>query len=329
MPANLTAQYLAAEEKYKNARDDRDRMKALKDMLAHIHKHKGTEKLQADIKRKIARLKDEVEIKKSKGGHRFSYSVDREGAAQVAVVGPPNVGKSQLISTLTATQLEVADYPFTTRMFHPAMMPFEDIQIQLVDLPPLSEEYLEHWVPSIIRLADMMLLVMDASRDDILDQFEMTTQLLHANKIRPAALSQAEASDPYWSYLNSLVVVNKIDAPQAGKNFQIFDDLYRDTYRILPASATMPATLEAIKAGIVSSLQIIRVYSKRPGHDPEMNHPFTFRLGSTLLEFANAVHKDFAQHLKFARVWGAQVFEGQRINKDYILQDKDVIELHV
>ncbi|MFZ5516060.1 MAG: GTPase [Candidatus Zhuqueibacterota bacterium] len=329
MPANLTAQYLAAEEKYKNAKDDRERMKALKDMLAHIPKHKGTEKLQADIKRKIARLKDEVEIKKSKGGHRFSYSVEREGAGQVAVVGPPNVGKSQLISALTATQLEVADYPFTTRMFHPAMMPFEDIQIQLIDLPPLSEEYLEHWAPSIIRVADMMLLVMDAGRDDILDQFELTLRILHEYKIQSTAPSPTETIDPYWSYLNSLVVLNKIDALRAGENFQIFDDLYRDQYRILPASATRPATLESIRTGIVKSLQIIRVYSKRPGHDAEMNRPFTFRQGSTLMDFANAVHKDFAQHLKFARVWGAQVFEGQRINKDYILQDKDVIELHV
>ena len=128
MPANLTPQYHAAEERYKQARDDREKMKALKEMMAYIPKHKGTEKLQADIKRKIARLKDDMEVKRSKGGHRFSFSVEREGAAQIVVVGPPNVGKSCLISNLTDTNLEVADYPFTTRIFQPAMMQYEDFQ---------------------------------------------------------------------------------------------------------------------------------------------------------------------------------------------------------
>ncbi len=329
MPANLTAQYYSAEEKYKNAKDDREKMKALREMLANIPKHKGTEKLQADIKRKIARLKDETEAKKSKGGHRFSYSVEREGAAQLVVVGPPNVGKSQLISTLTSAQLEVADYPFTTRIFHPAMMPYEDIQIQLVDLPPISEEYLENWVSSIIRIADMMLLVVDANRDDVLDQLEMTNQILSNFKIKPEKSRPEEETDPYWSVLKTLVLVNKIDLSHAVDNFQIFEEFYKDQFQILPVSALESINLDPIKTCIIDSLKIIRVYSKRPGHDPEMNRPYTFQQESTLMDFAKAVHKDFAQNLKFARVWGEHVFDGQRINKDYILHDKDVIELHL
>ena len=329
MPANLTAQYYSAEEKYKNAKDDREKMKALKEMLANIPKHKGTEKLQADIKRKIARLKDEVQIRKSKGGHRFSYSVEREGAAQVVVVGPPNIGKSQLISVLTSARLEVADYPYTTRIFHPAMMPYEDIQIQLVDLPPISEEYLEKWVSSIIRIADMMLLVVDASRDDVLEQFETTLNILHNFKIKPETFSPGEIHDPYWSILKTIVIANKIDLTNAVDNFQIFEEFYQDQYQILPVSALESTNLEIIKTGIIQLLKIIRVYSKRPGHEPEMNRPFTFQQESTLLDFAKAVHKDFSQNLKFARVWGESVFDGQRINKEYILQDKDVIELHL
>lgn len=330
MPANLTPQYLSAEERYKQARDDREKMKALKEMMAYIPKHKGTEKLQADIKRKIARLKDDMEGKKSKGGHRFSYSVEREGAAQVVVVGPPNVGKSCLISNLTGAGLEIADYPFTTRIFQPAMMQYEDIQIQLVDLPPLSEEYTENWISSIIRIADMMILVVDASRDDLLEQVETTVAILDRFKIRVRDNTvDKSAENPYLSLLKTMLVANKIDLPGADDNFNILKEFYGGKFELFPASALTGTNLAQIKQAIINLLQIIRVYSKRPGHEAETNRPFTFQQGSTLFDFARAVHKDFAEKLKFARVWGTHVFDGQRINKDYVLQDKDIIELHI
>ena len=329
MPANLTPQYLAAEERFKQARDDREKMKALKEMMAYIPKHKGTEKLQADIKRKIARLKDDMEGKKSKGGHRFSYSVDREGAAQVVFVGPPNVGKSCLISSLTDTQLEVADYPYTTRIFQPAMMPYEDIQIQLVDLPPLSDEYTENWVSSIIRIADMMILVVDVSRDDLLEQVEMTLAILDRFKIKAKENTVGNPGNaPYLSVLKTILVANKIDLVGAEENFHILEEFYGGKFELITASALTKNNLQQLKEKIIDSLAIIRVYSKRPGHEADLSRPFTFQKGSTLIDFAKAVHKDFAENLKFARVWGSTVFDGQRINKDYILQDKDIIELH-
>ncbi len=330
MPANLTPQYLAAEERFKQAKDDREKMKALKEMLAYIPKHKGTEKLQADIKRKIARLKDEMDVKKTKGGHRFSYSVEREGAAQVVVVGPPNVGKSRLISTLTDTNLEVADYPYTTRIFQPAMMPYEDIQIQLVDLPPVSEEFVENWISSIIRIADMMIIVVDASREDLLEQLETTLSILERFKIKAEGLISDKSLDPiHWSSLKTLLVANKLDLPGAQDNFPILEEFYQGKFKLIPVSALAKTNLEVVREKIVQSLQIIRVYSKRPGHEADLNRPFTFQKGNTLLDFAKAVHKDFAEKLKFARVWGNHVFGGQRINKDYILHDKDIIELHI
>jgi small GTP-binding protein len=329
MPANLTPQYLAAEERYKQARDDREKMKALKEMMAYIPKHKGTEKLQAEIKRKIARLKDDMEGKKSKGGHRFSYSVDREGAAQVVVVGPANVGKSCLISNLTDTQLEVADYPYTTRIFQPAMMKYEDIQIQLVDLPPLSEEYTENWVSSIIRIADMMIIVVDVSRDDLLEQVEMTLSILDRFKIKIKDAILGNSIDaPYLSTLKTMVVANKIDLSGAEDNYHILKEFFGSKFELIPASALKKNNLQQLKEKIINSLEIIRVYSKRPGHEADLSRPFTFQKGTTLIDFAKAVHKDFAEKLKFARVWGSNVFNGQRINKDYILQDKDIIELH-
>lgn len=330
MPANLTPQYLAAEERFKQARDDRERMTALKEMLANIPKHKGTEKLQADIKRKIARLKDDIDIKKTKGGHRFSYSVEREGAAQVVVVGPPNVGKSALVSSLTHTQLEVADYPYTTRIFQPAMMPYEDIQIQLVDLPPVSLEYCENWMSSIIRIADLMMLVIDASREDLLEQVETTLTILDGFKIKAIHTAAPKPTDAMaGTELKTIVIANKIDVPKAGENFNILEEFYREQFELIPISAPNKDHVNALRLKLVALLQIIRVYSKRPGHDADFSRPFTFQQGSTLMDFAKAVHKDFAENLKFARVWGASVFDGQRINKEYLLQDKDVIELHL
>ncbi len=329
MPANLTPQYLAAEERYKQAKDDREKLKALKEMMAYIPKHKGTEKMQAEIKRKIARLKDEMEGRRSKGGHRFSYSVEREGAAQVVVVGPPNVGKSLLISSMTGIQLEVADYPYTTRIFQPAMMPYQDIQIQLVDLPPVSEEYTENWISSVIRIADMMLLVIDISRDDAIEQLETTLEILDRFKIKPYEPgNDNQGGFSHYSILKTLVVANKIDLPQADTNFEILTELYGNRFELIPVSARTLQNLPQLKETMVTRLEIVRVYSKRTGHEPETERPFTFRKGSTLLDFARAVHKDFAEKLKFARVWGSSVFDGQRINRDYILQDKDIIELH-
>ncbi len=330
MPANLTPQYYAAEERYKSAKDDRERMKALKEMLAMIPKHKGTEKLQRDIKRKIARLKDEMDVQKSKGGHRFSYSVEKEGAAQVMVVGPPNVGKTELINSLTTAKLEVANYPFTTRIFQPAMMPYKDIQIQLVDLPPISEQYLENWVSSMIRISDMMLLVVDASIDDLLEQIDSVLKILEGFKIYAEGLTTNDALDTvHWVKLKTLLIANKADESTSVENYKILEEFYGERFEIIPVSAKNKTNLDAIKTAVVENLHIIRVYSKRPGHDPEMENPFTFQKGDTLMDFAKAVHKDFAENLKFARVWGKNVFDGQRITKDYLLQDEDVIELHM
>ncbi|MBC8183859.1 50S ribosome-binding GTPase [candidate division KSB1 bacterium] len=330
MPANLTPQYYAAEERYKAAKENREKMKALKEMMAMIPKHKGTEKLQGDIKKKMARLKDEMDVKKSKGGNRFSFSVEREGAAQVMVVGAPNVGKTLLINSLTSAHLEVADYPFTTRIFHPAMMPYKDIQIQLVDLPAISEQHLENWVSSMIRISDMILLVVNTCCDELLEQMEITLSILEKYKIYAEGKIPNESLEPiHWICLKTIVIANKADLPTCANNLKILEEFYGERFQIIPVSALNKTNLDSIKFSIVEILQLIRVYSKRPGHDAEMAQPFTFQKGNTLLDFAQAVHKDFARNLKFARVWGKDVFDGQRINKDYILQDEDVIELHL
>lgn len=328
MPANLTPQYYSAEDRYKAAKDDREKLKALKEMLAVIPKHKGTEKLQAEIKRKISHLKDELEGGKSKkGARRFSYSVEKEGAGQISIVGPPNSGKTSLVNALCSTELEVADYPFTTRIFQPAMMPFEDIQFQLVDLPPISTEYMENWVPGIIKTSDAVFLVLDLNDNALLDKIESSIELLRHHKIELIEKEKAE-EDARWTYLQSLVIGAKRDLQDAGDNLSVLKEFYQNTFPIIPSTADSAASMGIIKQHTAAMLDIVRIYSKRPGYEPEYDNPFVFPRGDTLLEFAKAVHKDFVDNLKFARVWSTSKFNGQRITKDYVLEDKDVIELH-
>lgn len=328
MPANLTPIYYAAYERYKKASNDRERLKALKEMLSVIPKHKGTDKLQGDLKRKIARLKVDQQDKKSKKSKPFSYSIDKEGAGQITIVGPPNVGKSQLVNILSGATFEVADFPFTTRLFQPSMMVYEDIQVQLVDLPPVSDEYMEKWVPQLIKNSNGSVIVFDMSRDDLLDQVESTINCLNAFKIKLES-DPLVKEDYKWHYISSLFIGNKMDLPHAKENLSICNEFYGEHFSITPFSALNQGDIASLRNKIVKLLNIVRIYSKRPGHPPEMEKPFILSNGKTLKDLAEVVHKDFAKNLTFAKIWGENKFDGQRITKDYVLEDKDIIELHM
>lgn len=324
MPANLPPDYLEAEEKYRQAKTIPERLACLKEMFALIPKHKGTEKIQANIKGTIAKLKKESQRQKKKKG--FSCKVEREGAGQVVLVGSPNVGKSQLINILTNASPEVASYPFTTRKFLPGMMDFEEIQIQLVDIPPVSPVYMESWVPGIIRAADALLLLVDLTSKDPPAQFEETREVLEKLKI---ILSKSEGEvKTGFVYLETLLIANKNDQPGTKDAEQRLKDLLGLRFPLVSISAKEGKGLEELKRKIFEVLKIIRVFSKIPGKPADLSRPYTLKKESTLLEFAKIVHKDFGEKLKFARVWGSGKFEGQVVNKDYVLMDKDVVELH-
>ena len=328
MPANLTPQYLEAERKYKEATTPRDRLRALKEMLSVVPKHKGTEKIQADIKRRISRLNEEIQQAKKGGGRRHNEYVKPSGAGQVVLVGPANSGKSSIVDRLTHASPEIGAYPYTTMKVMPAMMQYEDIQIQLVDMPPITETHYEGWFGNIIRESDLVLLVLgladldpDRSLQVILDRMERAGVKFIGRE------PDAEIPDYRTAEKRAILVVNKIDLGGA----DIFTDIVRPVSGDIPVHRVSCLTgegLEELRQKIYDALSIVRVYSKAPHKEPDLSKPYVVKKGTTVIEMARIVHRDFHDNLKFARVWGHTKFEGQAVEKDFVLEDKDIIEFH-
>jgi len=326
MPANLPPQYFDAEKRFREAKTPAEKTAALEAMLAIMPHHKGTDKLRADLRRRLSKLKEEQE--RRKGGSRGAlFNVKREGAGQVALVGCPNAGKSQLLAALTNAEPEIADYPFTTQVPQAGMMAFENIQIQLVDLPPLTPEHTEPWTFNIMRSADCLLLLLDFSQDPV-SELATIREVLRGQRI--ILQGDTEGDDEPGSFImRSLLVGNKGDLPMAGENAAIFKEFYGDRFPPVIISAKEGKEVNGLRQQLFSLLDILRVYSKRPGHDADPSAPIILKQGSTVLDLAKEIHKDFVAKLRYARIWGSGRFDGQRVQRDYILQDGDIIELHM
>ncbi|OGC76710.1 MAG: hypothetical protein A2Z27_02875 [candidate division Zixibacteria bacterium RBG_16_50_21] len=327
MPANLTPQYLKAEERFKQAKTDPEKLLALEEMLATIPKHKGTEKLQADIKHRISRLK--IESLKKKGAHHreSDFFAVKEGAGQIVILGPPNTGKSQLLASLTSAHPEIAPYPYTTQKILPGMMPFENIQIQLVDTPAISAERFETELSSLIRNADAIVLVVDISSPDITRQIELVLSRLESVHIRLVDLPPANL-DEGFAYKKTLLIANKADLDSGQESLDSLKKEWGSKFPIIAVSAIHGTNLEQLKQTIFELLNVIRVYTKTPGKEPDLNDPVILKRNSKLLDAAFEIHKDFAHKLKYARVWGKGKYSGQMIGKDDVLSDGDIVEFH-
>jgi hypothetical protein len=313
MPANLSPDYMDAERDYKSAQTPAEKIAVLERMLATIPKHKGTEKMQAGIKRRLAEARKDAQKKGAAHSTPF-YLVRREGAGQVALIGPPNSGKSQLVAALTHAHPEVADYPFTTRLPLPGMMKYQDVQIQLVDLPPVSEEFTEPWLPQVLRAATLGVLLVDSSDADVLGEIESIT----------ARLDQWRIPAP------TLMVANKCDLDDGGGNFAALEDLYGGRFRMLAISALAGVNLDSFARAVFDALEIVRVYTKAPGKKAELASPYVLRRGDTVLDAARHVHKDFAEHLKFARLYRlAGGHDGLMVERNHLLEDQDILEFHL
>ncbi len=329
MPANLTQQYLKAEEAYRRASTVDEELKCLQLMLQEIPKHKGTDHLQATLKTKISQAKRDLTSEK-KGGKSRGMRIPRQGAGTAILLGGPNAGKSQLTATLTRATPEVAPYPFTTTTPAPAMMPFEDVKVQLIDTPPITADYMEIHLHGLTRAADLALLVVDLGGDDGIEQCQDVLDRLSTTKTRLAATSYLDETDVGLSYTQTFLVANKIDAPDAAERLELLHELCPLDFREFVVSAIEESNLEELREAVYRAMDVVRVYTKLPSaKQPDYDRPFTLRRGRNLLDLAKLIHRDFSEGFRHARVWGEAVHDGVSMKGDYVLHDKDVVELHM
>jgi ribosome-interacting GTPase 1 len=328
MPTNLPPEYFAAERRYREAETVADKISCLEELIGTIPKHKGTDHLRADLRRKLSKLKSQSQTRKSTGKRDSVFNVRREGAGQVVVVGPTNAGKSALVARLTNATPEVADSPFTTWQPTPGMMLVEDVPVQLVDTPPLDRDFVEPALMALIRRADLLLLVVDLQADPV-HQLEDTVTLLAEHRIAPCHRRGQYAEEERLTFVPFLVLANKSDDEGSDEDAAIFCELLEDEWPLLPISAATGRNLDRLKQAVLERLGIVRVYSKAPGKEPDRSVPFILRRGSTVAEFAEKIHRDFYEQFKGARVWGSAAYDGQMVGRDHVLCDGDVVELRI
>ena len=328
MPTNLPPEYFEADKRFREATDPQEKVELLEELIGTIPKHKGTDKLRADLRRKLSKLKTAA-LPRKKGARRDpAWHIVKEGAGRATLVGASNAGKSALLAALTNAEPAVSVAPFTTWTPTPGMMLVENVQVQLIDSPSLDREYVEPMLMDLVRSSDLMLLVVDLEADPI-QQLERTLALLAKNRIHPLRWKGRFDDGVRRSFLPVLVVANKCDDQAAEENFQIFRRLLEEDWQAVPVSAVTGRNLDLLNQAVFERLEIMRIYSKAPGKEADRRVPFVLRQGSTVEQFAAQLHHDFDDKLKAARVWGQGVYDGQLVARDHVLHDQDIVELRI
>jgi len=327
MPTNLPPEASEAERRYRAATTVEEKISTLEEFMSLIPKHKGTDHLRADLRRKLSKLKSSAQTKKGAKKQITPYHIDKEGAGQAVIVGMPNVGKSALVAALTNATPEVSKAPFTTWEPTPGMMLVDNVQIQIIDTPPLNEEFIDPEMLNLIRRVDMVLLVVDLQTYPI-QQLEDAVAILEENRIAPLH-RQDRFEDQRLAFKPFLILVNKTDDEGLDGDFEVLGELLEEDWALLPVSAATGRGMDEFKWAVFEQLGIMRIYSKAPGKEPDLNSPFVMDKGGNVEEFARQIHLDFYQKLKSARVWGTGVFDGQLVGRDHVLHDQDVVELRI
>nr|BAL55809.1 small GTP-binding protein [uncultured Acetothermia bacterium]BAL57122.1 small GTP-binding protein [uncultured Acetothermia bacterium] len=331
MPANLPPEYIEAELRFRAAKSPEEKLAILRELMALVPKHKGTEKLRVELKRKWTKLQEEVQQhqKKQKGGRGPSYDhIEREGAGQIALVGLPNCGKSSLLAAVTNARPEIAEYPFSTFRPTVGMMPFEDIQLQLIDLPPLSE-FTEPWVYSIIRQCDLVALLIDLSSETPAEDLMTALEWLEKARIRVVGQTAPSLSvEGAGTVKRALLLGTKSDVAQAAQRVQELQSITDGQFRVIAVSTVSAEGLGELGKALFAGLNVVRVYTKKPGQPWRKELPYVLPAGSTVTDVARAIHKDLAEKFVYARVWGSAEFPGQRVERTYIVHDGDLLEFH-
>jgi len=311
MPANLTPAYFKAEQWYRAATTAEEKILALEQMLAVMPKHKGTDKLKADLRQKLSALREGEEKRRKSGGVDI-FHVPRGGAGQVVLLGMPNCGKSSIVGLLTDAKVHIADFPFATHAPVPGMMKFEDVPIELVDMPPITAEIVSPGQVGTYRNCDLIAIVIDLSAD-IEEQWKVCLDFLETRNMLPGK--------------KTVCICTKSDVAAEGA-FDKVKKLCDNRFETIAVSVDSGEGMGELPAMLFKLLGIIRVYAKPPGKKPDMNEPFTIPAGSTVHDLAVKIHRELAEKLKHARIWGTNVYEGQSVQRNHVLNDKDIVELH-
>lgn len=331
MPANLPPQYYELEREYRAEKDVREKLRMAQELLRIMPKHKGTDKLQAEMKANISRLNKQIAGGAKAHGARQAEAhdhIDNEGAGQVILIGPPNAGKSSIIDALTHAQPLIGDYPYTTREPQAGMMPYETIQIQLIDTPPISSESFENYLIGLIRNADLVLMIADLEAPKFIEDLKLIIKRLDEKRIILKPEVTELPDDPRFSYKKAIVVAHKEYEDESGEKRRRLAELFPG-FDTVATSIIDDASLDNLRRAIFKNLGIMRVYTKQIGHEAKLIDPVILPLGGTVEAAAEAIHKDFKAKLKFAKLWGSGKFDGVRVNGDYVLSDGDVVEFHV
>jgi small GTP-binding protein len=327
MPTNLPPEYFEAERKFRAAESIPAKIQCLEELLSTIPKHKGTDHLRADLRRKLAKLKSEQHKSKNIGKHDSEYHIEKEGSGRIVLTGPTNVGKSSLLAAVTHATPKISDSPFTTWSPIPGMMEVDKIQLQLIDTPPLSQEIGKSELFDLMRTADLILLMVDIQAFPIA-QFEESLAILEAHKIAPSHLRDNYPEDRTLFFIPMVLIVNKVDSDHQIEDVVAFSDLLEGKWPQISISTLNRKNLDQLGKICIEQLNLIRIYSKPPGEEPDTSQPYVLKKGATIADFAAKVHRDFLEHLKSARVWGKKVYDGQQVSRDYVLDDGDIVELH-
>ncbi len=329
MPANLPPQYYSAKRRFEASSDIEEKIEILREMQAIMPKHKGTDKLRAELSSRLSTLRKEAQRSSTKRKRYDGYNIVKQGAAQIALVGAPNVGKSMIVGSLTNADTEVASYPFATGKPVVGMMPFEDISVQLIDTPPISADFMDKFLPELLRRVDFIMLIADIGNDDVLDQLETVIAKLAEFKIKLAA-NEVQDEDEYVCK-KAIIVANKVDVEGSQERLDILKEFYSQSFPIIPVSMETGNDLEPLRKKIYDALGIIRVYTKSVGKKADLTDPVILHRGSTVIEAAAEIHKEFFANLKFAKIWGngQNKYDGQRVSRDHPLEDGNILEFHI
>ena len=326
MPANLTPDYLKAEQWFREATTTEEKILALEEMMRVIPKHKGTDHMRAELRKKYSALKESAEKRKKASHGPDPFHIPKSGAGQVVLLGLPNSGKSAIVAALTHAKTQVADFPFATSVPVPGMTKFEDVHIEIVDMPPITAQYAAPGMVNTLRNCDLIGICVDLS-GDITEQARVCFDFLESRRLLFDENNPMRDENGKLLARKCFVIATKKDSAPLDTVDNLKKQLTRQVETIA-ISVKDKASLDIMLADIFRLLDIVRVYAKKPGLEPDMTEPFVMPKGSTVIDLARSIHRELAEKLKSARCWGSGVHDGQNVHRTHILCDRDIIELH-